>query len=165
MRHRDGQPGLIGQCLQLALPQAHPRATATAAVGGDQDAAGRLVARLSNLLPPPPDAFQREGRSIVVDAQIDPSGVGHDVIDPVGRNLAQFGNDEIMHPDRFWIALWTQLTPCILEVFDKLLLLRVNRDGRLPGGPERLDPGVDVFKLRVAVRMVVALAGLFKALN
>src|ERR1700733_12834203 len=40
-----------------------------------------------------------------------------------------------------------QLTAAILEVPDKLLLLRINRDDRLPGCLERLHRGVDVLEL------------------
>jgi hypothetical protein len=96
----------------------------------------------------------------MVDAQIDPAGIGGDVVDAVGRDLAQFGDDEIMHPHRFGLALRTELTSCILKVTNKLLLLRVDRDGRLSSDLERIDLRVDVFELRIAVGMACALAGL-----
>src|SRR4051812_50168378 len=38
--HRDRQPGLVGEALQLALPQPDPYAVAAAAVGGDQQPCG-----------------------------------------------------------------------------------------------------------------------------
>jgi len=36
MGHADGQAGLIGERLLLALPQRNPRAFAAAAISGDQ---------------------------------------------------------------------------------------------------------------------------------
>ena len=53
-----------------------------------------------------------------------------------------------------------QFASAVLEVADKLLLLRINRDGRLAGRLERVDLGVDVFEPSVPVRVVCALAGL-----
>src|SRR6201996_8531613 len=160
MRHGDGQTRLIGQGLQLGLPQAHPRAVAAAAIGGDQNPLSGGVARLSEFPPPAPDAFHREGGRIAGDAEVDPAGIGGDVVDTVGRHLAQFGKHEIMHPDGFGIALGTQFTTAILEISDEFLLLRVDRDGRLSGGLERVDLRIDVLELRVPVRMARALAGL-----
>jgi len=63
-------------------------------------------------------------------------------------------------PDRLGLAFGAQLTPSVLEVADQLLLLGGDRDGRLTCGLERLHLGVDVFELRVAIRMVRALTGL-----
>ena len=89
----------------------------------------------------------------MVDAEIDPAGVGGDVVDAVGRHLAEFGDHEVVHPHRLGLALGTQLTAAILEVADQLLLLGVDRDGRLAGSLERLDLRVDVLELCVAVGM------------
>jgi len=87
----------------------------------------------------------------VRDAEIDPAGIGGDVVDPVGCDLAQFGDGEVMHPDRFGIAFGAQFPTAILEVSDKLFLFRINRYGWLPSRLERVDLRTDVFELRVAV--------------
>jgi len=65
-----------------------------------------------------------------------------------------------MHPHGFGMALGTQLSSTVLEVANKLLLLRVNRDGRLAGGLECVDLPVDIFELSIPVRVVRAFAGL-----
>src|SRR3954469_6627167 len=62
VRHGDGQAGLVGKALQLALPQPHAGAVAAAAVGGDDQPLGLGVARLAEFAPPAPDALDREGR-------------------------------------------------------------------------------------------------------
>src|SRR5260370_28259241 len=119
-----------------------------------------MVAGLAELLPPARDALHGEGGGIVVDAKVDPTGIGGDVIDAVGRALAQFRDDEIVHPDRLGLAFGTQFATAILEVPDQLLLLRVDRDGRLSGSLERIDLRIDVFELGVAIRVARTLAGL-----
>src|SRR5262245_44284564 len=58
------------------------------------------------------------------------------------------------------IALRLPLTPSVLEVADKFLLLGVDRDHWHARLEARLGNGVDVFELRVAVGMLLALDGL-----
>jgi hypothetical protein len=58
------------------------------------------------------------------------------------------------------IALRPQFPAPVFEVADKLLLLGVHRDRRLLFGLERLDPGVDMFELGVAVRVVTPVTSL-----
>ena len=96
----------------------------------------------------------------MIDAETDPSGIRGDVVDAVGRRLAQLGEGEIVHPNRFGLALGAQLTAAVLEVSDELFLLRVDRDRRLAGGLAGFHPRVDVFELGVAVGVARALAGL-----
>jgi hypothetical protein len=88
MRNRDGQAGLIGKPLQFHLPQAHPGTVAATAISGDQQLLGLRIAGLSQFLPPATDALHREGGSIVRDAEVDPAGVGSDVVDTVRRDFA-----------------------------------------------------------------------------
>src|SRR3954463_8743737 len=64
--HRDRQPGLVGEALQLALPQPDPYAVAAAAVGGDQQPCGGGIAWPTEGPPPVPDALDGEGGSVVI---------------------------------------------------------------------------------------------------
>ena len=70
---RDRQPGLIGEALQLALPEANAGAVAAAAIRGDQEPGGGAIALPAEGEPPTPDAqpapAQAGGESggIVVD--------------------------------------------------------------------------------------------------
>ncbi len=59
----------------------------------------------------------------MVDAETDPSGVGGDVVDAIGHCFAEFGDDEVMHPDWLGLTLGAQLPSTILEVPDKFLFL------------------------------------------
>src|SRR4051794_1684812 len=158
--HRDRQPGLVGEALQLALPQPDPHAVAAAAVGGDQQPGGGGIAGPAKIPPPVPNALDGEGGSVVIDAEIDPSGIRSDVVDAGGRHLAQVGEGEIVHPNRFGLTLGAQLAAAVLEVSDEFFLLCVDRDRWLAGGLPSLHLRVDEFELGVAVGVAWALAGL-----
>src|SRR3954469_3095773 len=110
----------------FALPQPDPHAVAAAAVGGDQQPGGGGGAGPAEVPPPVPNALDREGGSVVIDAEIDPSGIRGDVGDAVGRHRAQVGAGEVVHPNRFRLALGAQLTAAVLEVSDELFLLRID---------------------------------------
>ena len=118
------------------------------------------IAGGAELMPPAPDALDGEDCRVVIDAEIDPSGIVSDVVDAVWHRLAEFGDDEVMHPDRLGLTLGSQLPAAILEVPDKLLLLGVDRDGRLTGSLEGRHVGVDVLELGVAVGVAGAFARL-----
>src|SRR5712672_1437426 len=112
---RDRQPGLIGETLQVTFPQANARAIAAAAIRGDQQPGGGGVAVAAETAPPTSDALDREGRGIVVDPDINPARVRRDVIDPVGRYLAQFGDLEVVHPHRSGSPLGRSSRPLFLK--------------------------------------------------
>jgi len=160
MRDGDRQSRLIGQGLQFGFPQPHPHPVAAAAIGRDQQPLGLGIAGLAELMPPAPDTFDGKGGGVAGDPEINPARVGGDVVDAIGRHLAQLRQDEIMHPDRLGLAFGAQLAASVLEVTNQLLLLGVDRNSRLAGGLERLHLGVDILELRVAIGVVRALTGL-----
>ena len=105
MSDRDGKTALVGEPLQLELPQTDAGAIAAATVGGDGEARGVGVARLAEPLPPAADAFDRERAGVGIDPDIDPALIGGHVVDAIGRHLAQALDLEVMDPYRFRIAL------------------------------------------------------------
>src|SRR3954447_10822294 len=123
------------------------------------------VASRAEFVPPAADALDREDGSVVGYAEIDPSGVGGDVVDAIGHRLAELGDGEVVHPDRLRMAFRAKLAAAVLAVANQLLLLRVDRDHRLAGGLERLHRRIDGLELRVAVGMLGALTGLAVALQ
>ena len=118
------------------------------------------IARLAELVPPPPDALDGEGPGVGIDADTDPAMVGGNVIDAIRRHLAEFRDLEIMHPDLLGIALAAQLAAIVLEVANQLLLLGVHRDRRFARGNRCLHRRIDVLELRIAVRVIGPLARL-----
>jgi len=63
----DLEPGLIGEFLQLELPQPRPVAVGPAAVGGDRQPRDVRVALGAEVLPPAADRVDRELRGVVID--------------------------------------------------------------------------------------------------
>ena len=62
----DGKAGLVGEPLQLKLPQTDAGAVAAPTIGGDGQAFGVGVARLAEPLPPTANAFDRERAAVSV---------------------------------------------------------------------------------------------------
>jgi hypothetical protein len=160
MDDRHDEACLVGEVLQLAFPQMNAGTVAATAIGRDEETSCIGIAGLAEALPPTTDAFDGECRRIGVDPDIDPALVGGDVVDPIGRNLPQSLDFEVVDTHRLGLALAAQLSTAILEVAHQLLFLRVDRDRRLAGGERRLHLSVDVLELRIAVGMLRALAGL-----
>jgi hypothetical protein len=129
--HGNCDPEFISQHLQFPLPQAHAVAIAAATVGIDQKSLGGRIAGCAEHMPPAPNACDRKRSGIVADPEVDPSIIGDDVVDAIRCNLAEFRDDEVMHPDRLGLSLRAQLTAAVLEVANEFLLLGVDRDDRL----------------------------------
>jgi hypothetical protein len=157
---RDVDSDLVGQVLQLALPQPRARAIAAAAIGGDEQLFGFGVANAADLLPPATDRLHREGRSVVIHPDADPAMVSRQVIDPVWHRSPQLLDQKVVHPHLLWLSFRLPLAPTILEVADQLLLLGVDGDDRLLPGQCGADQLIDVAKLRIPIRMAVALSRL-----
>src|SRR5712692_724407 len=83
MADDQSEAGLVGEPLELGLPQPAAGAVAAAAVGGDDQAVGGAVARFAHLLPPAADRVDGEGGGIVVDANAHPPAIGANVVDPI----------------------------------------------------------------------------------
>src|SRR5271167_2011278 len=90
---------------------------------------------------------------IAGDADTDKPGVGRHVVDAIGRRLAQFLVDEVMHVDVARRAFRAPVRSAVLEVADQLFFLRIDGDDRLTVRLRRNDVRVDVLELRVAVGM------------
>src|SRR3954471_12256947 len=99
--YRDLQPRLIRQPLEFHLPEAHARAIAPAAIGGDQQSLGSGIVRLTHRVPPAADPRYREGRRVMIRPHVDPTRVASHVIDPVGRVATEFRDDEVIDPHRY----------------------------------------------------------------
>jgi len=62
----------------------------------------------------------------MIDAHAHPSGVTSDVVDAIRNRSPEFGNDEVVHTNRFGRTLRPPFTPGVLEVADEFLLLRID---------------------------------------
>src|SRR5438876_11281672 len=86
----DVEAELVGQLLQFAFPQPHPRAVAAASVGSDQQSRGLGMACPTDGLPPLADAIDGKSGRVMVNADAHPTRIGSEVIDPVGHRPSQF---------------------------------------------------------------------------
>ena len=156
----DGEAGLVGEVLQLDFPEADPSAIAATAIGSDQQARGLGIALAPHAPPPATNALDGEGCGVMVDADTDPAFIGGNVVDAVGDRSTLSRDDEVVHAHGLGSAFAPQLSAGSPEIADQLLLLGVDGDGRLSAPPETLDPIVDVLELCIAVRVLLAFAGL-----
>src|ERR1700732_2026777 len=94
----DRQAGLVGETLDLALPQAYAVAVAAAAISGNDEGRCLGIACLAEAIPPAANTLDREGCRVGVDADVDPALVVGDVVvrqaltmrDAIGRDFAEF---------------------------------------------------------------------------
>src|ERR1700761_1673675 len=118
------------------------------------------ITRPADPIEPEPNAVDGELPGIMVDSKADVAVVGANVVDPVGDDFAQFLVLEIVGVDLDRPTLRAIVAAAVLVLAEQFLLLRVDRYHRLILRLKRLDFGVDVFKLGVAIGMFAAFLGL-----
>ena len=158
--HTNVQSGGVGQALKFPLPQSDAATITATTVGDNEERRSPRVGPSPHLLPPTADGMHREGCRIMVDAHGHPALIEAEVIHAVRDRLALRGIDEVVYANPLRTPPRTPFPPAVFEVPHQLLLLGVDRDRRLPA-PELADhPGIDIPKLRIAIRMPGALLGL-----
>ena len=98
------------------------------------------------------DATANSGR-VVRDADADPSSIGRDVVDAIGRDLAELLVLEVVHFHAPRITLRPPIAAGVAVVADQFLLLGVDGDDGLTSGLGRHNFGVDILELGVPVGM------------
>lgn len=96
---------------------------ATTAIGGDHQPSCMRVSRLTHFTPPAPNALHGKLGGVMIDAHIDPAGVGGQIIDAIRGDLAQFGIDEVMNADFLRRPFGLPFLARILEVANQFLFL------------------------------------------
>lgn len=111
---------VVGEALQLGLPQAEAVAVAAAAVCGDLQGRGVRVGGLAQLLPPTADRRDRERGGLLGDPDVDEAVVGADVIDAVWDRFAERLVGEVMDADGDRLALGAPLASAVCVLADEL---------------------------------------------
>ena len=90
---------------------------------------------------------------LVINTHADPASILAHIVDAIGSDSSQLGNDEVMHPHLFRLPLEPKLSASVFKVPQQLLLLGIHQDDRLTLLKEAWDLLVDVLKLSIAIRM------------
>src|SRR5271166_5624671 len=86
----DDEPGLVGELLQLDLPQPHPRSVRAATIGRDRQLSRMGIALPSHAFAPAADRLYSELGRVARDPDADEAGVGGHIVDAIGHDLASF---------------------------------------------------------------------------
>lgn len=96
----------------------------------------------------------------MIDPRAYPSGVVGDVVDAIRNRSPEFGNDEVVHANRFGRTFRPPFAPGVLDVADEFFLLRVDGYRRVVRSERFLHPIVDGVELRITIDMARSLARL-----
>ena len=112
MGHGDGQLFLIGQLLQLFLPQPVVGSDGPATLGGDQNLPPVGIELLPKEVPPSPDTLHGKLGRFMINAHIDKSAFVYQIVDPVGHRFAVGkGDRRHTHSRRSLLLLPATLAP------------------------------------------------------
>src|SRR6476646_378594 len=156
----ERKPRLVGELLQLGLPEPHAGPVRAAAVRRDRQLFHARITRVPHALEPGADRCHGELGRVGRDPDTDKAFVGGDIVDAVRHDLAERLVLEVVDPHAMRIALGAIVGTAVLEAADELLLLRVDRDDGLASRLGGNDMSVDVLELRVAIGMARAFVGL-----
>ena len=101
----------------------------------------------------------------MIDADTDPPLIGRQIVDPIGRDLAQIWIDEVMHADRSGVAAGLPFAAFVGKISDEFFLFRVDGNDRLAGGLKHFHLVVDMVELGVAIRVLLAFPALAHGLQ
>ena len=68
---------------------------------------------------------------VVIDPNADPTLIGCDIVDAVGRDLAELRINEIIDANFLRLSFWLPFPATVLEIADQFLLLGVDRNHRI----------------------------------
>ena len=126
MANFDRELEFVRKPLQLSALETDPISIASTAISGNEQTEPTQRKSFTHLAPPASNAFNGKLGSIMVDADIDPSGIGCKVIDPIGCHLAKVRIDEAINSYLLWRANRLILSASILETTDQFLLLGID---------------------------------------
>ena len=92
----DHEPGLVGQLLQLELPQPDPHPIAAAAVGHDHQFPRIRIALSSHVFAPATNRMHSELGGVAGDPDADPPGIGGHIVYAIGHHLTELLDHEVV---------------------------------------------------------------------
>src|SRR5450631_13377 len=160
MADADRQPDLVGELLQLDLPQTSTAGVAPAAVGSDRQRAGVRVALAPEVLPPRTDRADRERARVVADPDRHHAFVRVNVVDAVRDRVPEILVLEVVAANLDRPPARLPLPPDRLEITDQLALLGIDRDRGLTHRKRAANGLIEMPKLRVTIGLIGPLPSL-----
>ena len=154
MTHRDVQPGLVGEILQLPLPEPQSPPIAATAIGGDQDLFRGRIDPTSFRPPPAANGGYSKRSGIMIGSDIDEAHVASDVVDAVGISSGHTGTRKVMALNMGGVLDRQPLLTLVFVLADELFLLGIDRNDRKALSQIELYLDADVLKLRIAIGMI-----------
>ena len=128
---RDPQPQFRSKFLQFNLPQSNAISVASPAIGANQQVSRPGIDLFAHAKPPASNTGRGEGGRIVIGPDVDPTHVLADIINTIWNNFGRFWGSKVMNLHLFRLSFRLPFLPAILEISNKLFLLRINRNDRL----------------------------------
>src|SRR3954447_1502710 len=97
---------------------------------------------------------------VVIDPHADPPLIGGDIIDAVGRDLAEIRIKEIIDANVLGFTVGLPFLAAVLEIADQFLLLGIDRNHRIASRLVLRRLASDMGELGVPVRMLATFPGL-----
>ena len=150
--------------LKLQLPQSDATSIASTAICGDEQILGMGVCMTTNNLPPATDCLYCKRSRIMIRTYAYPTRVGSDVVNTIWIGAARFF-DKIMNLNFYRFPFWSPGLSIVFETANQLLFFGVDRNYRIGINQPLSNLGINMLKLRIAVRMARSFKGLFVALE
>lgn len=147
----DFQPGLIGELLEGAFPQAWTTTIAAAGVGFDQETLAFWKTVSSRRLPPRADGGHREFASITRCADRDSRRVVRQVVHAIRHRLADRVVREVVSVH--FVRGSAIGAAHVLELADEFLFLRIHAENRIARRKKCLTLFSQILELLIAIRM------------
>ena len=158
----DFERQVVRELLQLVFPKSTAWPIAAAAVSRDENSShlSSLVSPTAQAAPPLADRGDGELGRVMADANVHPGFILFNVIDTIGNRFPFFLVGEVVRLDLRGLSFSLPSLSGVLVIPDDFLFFRVDGDGGLPRPLLRLDTPTNVLKLRITVRMLLALNSL-----
>ena len=122
----EHEAGLVGELLQLDLPQPDARSIRAAAIGRDRQLAGFRVALAPHRVEPAADGGDGELSRVACDPDAHPPCIGANVVHAIRHDLAELLVLEVVHLHAPRIAFRAIVGATVLVVADQLFLLGID---------------------------------------
>jgi hypothetical protein len=153
MTNRHIQGCGTGQTLNPDLPKTGTGTVASPTIRQDQELSRLSVSITPHLFPPTQDRINGKIRGIMIGPNDDPPRILGKIKNAIWNDLPQFLVLKVMNPDFFRLLFGLPFPSAVFKISDQLFFLGVHRDHRLPLLLKSLCNRINVFKLRIPIRM------------